>query len=125
MTNNDDNENNNFGGDSEDDYGFDDDYFGTDPCRCTEDGVSGGVETGQAGCFAISAEIVTSMATNAGRRIGESLSHFFGKDSLLLADSLETAKHRGLNIKYTESYTSKLNTNKLFSKSLSLSLSKC
>ena len=80
-------------GEREDDSfggGYDDDYFGDGggedeedfgACACTEDGVSGGVDTDQIGCFDVSAEVVVSMATNAGRRIGETLSQYFGKES--------------------------------------------
>ena len=63
--------------------GYEDDYEGDtdDACRCTEDGYSGAVDTGQVGCFKLNAEVIVSMATDSGRRIGESLSQYFGKDS--------------------------------------------
>lgn len=76
-----------------------DDYFdyadqsngvGLDACRCTEDGVSGSVDTGQVGCFKINPEVIVNMATTAGRRIGETLSQYFDKD-----DSYKFSKYFG------------------------------
>ena len=57
--------------------GYDDDYFGDGggedeedfgACACTEDGVSGGVDTDQIGCFDVSAEVVVSMIVKHGLR---------------------------------------------------------
>lgn len=72
----------------DEDEDFDD--GGGDACRCTDDGVSGGADTGRLGCFEVSADVVVTMAAMAGREIGETLSQFYDKD-----ESYKFAKYFG------------------------------
>lgn len=73
-----------------DDGGGGGDDGGGDACRCTDDGVSGGADTGRLGCFEVSADVVVTMAAMAGREIGETLSQFYDKD-----ESYKFAKYFG------------------------------
>jgi len=49
-------------------------------CQCTETGVSGGVDTGQPGCFQINVaeRYASQVGASAGRRVGEAVAGYWG-----------------------------------------------